>query len=150
MKRVIERARREELMSDTKWRSEIRRRSLASLVLTALVAASCGGPDGDGAGGDRAPAPAAAPAAAPADVVEIDISGLSFSRKDVTIRPGTTVRWVNRDEVAHTTTADGQEWDSKLIQPGGSFERTFPKPGRFAYHCIPHPFMRAAIVVEAQ
>lgn len=99
-----------------------------------------------------APAPEAQPAPAPATpkgaVVEIEVQGLKFHEAPLKVRPGTTVRWVNGDLVAHTITADDGSWGSALLESGESFSRTFELPGRYAYHCEPHPFMIGTIVVE--
>ena len=83
-------------------------------------------------------------------VVEIDISNFSFGGGgDMWIPVGTTVRWVNRDPVGHTVTPDDGDWGSPLIGPGEVFEHTFSEPGRYPYHCIPHPTMEAHVVVSA-
>lgn len=113
-----------------------------------------GGTGGEGGGApQRAPEgapderPAAAGPAAGREVVEISVSNFSFGEGTVRVRPGTTVRWVNEDPVAHTSTADDGLWDSALIGPSESFSRTFREPGRYPYHCTPHRFMKAEIVV---
>jgi plastocyanin len=82
-------------------------------------------------------------------VVEIEIRGLKFEDAEIEIPAGTTVRWVNRDPVAHTSTADGDDpvWSSPSLGPGDVYEVTFDTPGEFSYHCVPHPFMRGTIVV---
>jgi len=80
-------------------------------------------------------------------VVEIEISRMAFQRERVEIPAGATVRWVNRDPVGHTTTSDDGVWASSLIGPGETYEHTFTDAGEFLYHCIPHPFMTATIVV---
>lgn len=82
------------------------------------------------------------------EVVEIVISDLSYGRTEVTVAPGTTVRWVNRDPVAHTATADDDGWSSPMLEEGGTYERVFREPGRHPYHCTPHPFMQGVVVVE--
>jgi plastocyanin len=43
------------------------------------------------------------PAAAPTDgkTVEVAISNFTFTPNELTIAPGTTVKWVNRDEIPH-------------------------------------------------
>jgi len=79
--------------------------------------------------------------------VEIEIKNFKFDEADLEIVIGTTVRWVNKDPVAHNTTGDRGEWDSPLIGPGETFEVTFTQAGEFAYHCTPHPFMEATIRV---
>ncbi len=70
------------------------------------------------------------------------------SRKRIEIAPGTTVRWTNNDQLVHTITADDGSWDSGPIEPGKSWSHTFTKPGEVAFHCTPHPFMKAVIVVR--
>ena len=93
-------------------------------------------------------------AAAPAEVgdaarvVEVEISGLAFGRSELRVPPGTTVRWVNRDPVAHTATSDDSSWGSPSIGPGETWSHTFERPGRHPYHCVPHPFMEAVVIVQ--
>lgn len=106
-----------------------------------------GGEDDDRSGRPARGGDARAPETA--RVVEVPISSFSFAEEELRIEPGTTVRWVNKDPVAHTTTSDEGLWDSALLGPGESFSRTFRQPGRHAYHCTPHPFMEGAIVVTS-
>ncbi len=82
-------------------------------------------------------------------VVEVDISSISYRTRELQVPIGTTVRWVNKDPVAHTVTPDdeGAGWGSNLIGPGEIYEYTFQREGRFEYHCIPHPFMRGVVRV---
>jgi plastocyanin len=82
-----------------------------------------------------------------AKAIEIDIESFRFEEAYIEIPEGTTVRWVNRDPVAHTTTSDEGRWGSPFIGPGETFEVTFLKAGEYAYHCAPHPFMEAMIRV---
>lgn len=80
-------------------------------------------------------------------VVEIDIRNFAFRPAQLRVRPGTTVRWVNHDPVAHSSTSDTKAWESPLIGPGETYERTFRKPGSYPYHCTPHPFMTGVVEV---
>jgi plastocyanin len=49
----------------------------------------------------------------------------------------------------HTVTADdGHSFDTGSIIPGEAGKLTTPKPGRYAYHCTIHPFMRGTLVVR--
>ena len=75
------------------------------------------------------------------------MSQLAFQQEELRIPVGTTVRWVNRDAVAHTTTSADGVWNSPLMGKDEAFEHTFGLTGRFEYICIPHPFMRGVIVV---
>lgn len=96
---------------------------------------------------DDIPAAAAAPAATPTNVVEVRISQMAFHTQELTVKAGTTVRWINRDPVGHTSTSNRQVWASPMLASGESFEFTFTEPGRYEYHCVPHPFMTAAVIV---
>jgi len=58
------------------------------------------------------------------------------------------VRWTNNDQLVHTITADDGSWDSGPIEPGKTWSHTFAQAGEFAFHCTPHPFMKALIVVR--
>lgn len=71
-----------------------------------------------------------------------------FGPGEVRVRAGERVTWFNCDLDAHTSTADGGEWESPLLSPGDAFTQTFPAPGEFPYHCEPHPFMTARVIVE--
>lgn len=80
-------------------------------------------------------------------VVEVEISRFAFDPGELRIPAGTTVRWVNKDPVAHTSTSDAGVWGSPLLGPSETFEFTFEETGEFPYHCTPHPFMTARVVV---
>jgi plastocyanin len=67
---------------------------------------------------------------------------------EIRIRAGQSVAWLNHDPMVHTVTADDGSWDSGDIRPGGTFLHTFATPGRYPYHCRPHPQMRGVIIVE--
>lgn len=84
----------------------------------------------------------------PGRVVEVEIREFRFQPDTLRVTPGTTVRWINRDAVAHTSTAEDEGWSSPLIGPGETYTRRFGSAGTFNYHCSPHPFMRGVIIVE--
>jgi plastocyanin len=82
-------------------------------------------------------------------LVEIEIKMFMFDPDTLRVEPGTAVRWINRDPVGHTSTAETGEWESPLLGPGESFEFRFDEEGTFSYNCTPHPFMRGAVIVES-
>ena len=81
---------------------------------------------------------AAAGARKPATVA-VAIEGMRFSPAAVTVKPGDTIVWTNRDIVAHTVTAKAGAFDSKVIPPGGTYKFVARKTGDFAYACSLHP-----------
>ncbi len=70
--------------------------------------------------------------------ITVEMRDIMFSPRMVTISPGTTIVWVNRDPFGHTVTADDGSFNSSLIPPGGVFRFTFQRPGRYPYYCVPH------------
>jgi plastocyanin len=87
-----------------------------------------------------------------ATVTPVAIQNFAFVPSEIHVRAGTTVTWINCETdstLAHTSTSDAGVWSSDLLLPGQqTFSFTFTQVGTFPYHCIPHPFMTAAVVVE--
>jgi plastocyanin len=103
----------------------------------------------------KAASPPPAPGAAVADstpatgsTAVVRVANLAFGEQSLHVRAGTRVRWVNQDQVQHSVTADDGTFDSGLIEPGAAWERVFDRAGQYTYHCTPHPFMTARVVVE--
>lgn len=80
--------------------------------------------------------------------VDVIIKDFSYNPSEITIKRGTSVRWVQKDFVRHTVTSDEGIFDSALLSSSQTFTYTFDKPGTFSYHCIPHPYMRGKVLVE--
>lgn len=83
---------------------------------------------------------------------QVSISNYSFQPSNLTVKAGTTVRWVNFDTVGHTVTFGahddmGSGMDSGLMGHMGTFSATFAEPGAYEYHCDPHPYMTGTVVV---
>ena len=70
-----------------------------------------------------------------------------FDPADITVAVGSTVKWHNNGQQPHTVTADDGSFKSSYISPGGDFTQAFPTAGTFAYHCDPHPWMKATVHV---
>lgn len=89
------------------------------------------------------------PAQAPqARTVTSRMRNLVFEPGRIQIPPGSTVVWRNDDQVAHTVKASNGSWESPMIQPGGTYRRTFPRAGTFQITCGPHPFMKQVVEVK--
>jgi plastocyanin len=86
--------------------------------------------------------------AAAAGATRAEMRTMTFSPKRLEIAAGTTVIWTNNDQLVHTVTADDGSWDSGAIEPGKTWTHTFTQPGEYSFHCTPHPFMKALIVVR--
>lgn len=80
----------------------------------------------------------------------VTIQNFAFSPASLTVAPGTTVTWTNKDSTAHTVTADsGTGPSSSQIAPGQSYSYTFQQSGTYAYHCSIHPQMKATVTVSS-
>ena len=71
----------------------------------------------------------------------------------IKVKAGTTVTWVNEDEIFHTVTAGEPEkkgggFNAPLDGRGKSFSFTFSQPGTYAYYCDRHEHMRGEIEVR--
>jgi len=120
----------------------------AVILMTTICVAACSGYNSPSS-------PSVTPTAAPAGSTTVTISGgastqttTAFGTNPLTISTGTTISWLNDDNTAHTSTADGNQWSSGDIPPGGRFNFTFASTGRYTYHCQIHPNMTGTIVVE--
>lgn len=96
--------------------------------------------------GSASQSPTAAGSSANGQVI---MKGIRFQPAELTVHPGETVEFKNEDIVAHTVTADDGSFDSGLIQPGSSWKMTVQKAGTIAYHCTPHPNMKATLVASS-
>ena len=76
-------------------------------------------------------------AATAADKVTITVTSYQFTPKVINVAVGTTVVWFNK-EGRHTVEADKGEFKSDVLTDGKSFEFTFSKAGKYAYHCSFH------------
>jgi plastocyanin len=111
------------------------------LGAAALAAVAAGGPAASLA---QDKAAAGAPPA-----VEISIDNFTFAPAEITIEPGTTVKWVNHDDIPHTVVETGKAFRSKTLDTDDSFSMTFTSSGSFAYFCSLHPHMTGKVIVRA-
>ncbi len=90
------------------------------------------------------------PAAARAGVSQVTIDNFAFTPAEITVSPGTTVTWLNRDDIPHTVTdaADPRAFKSPPLDTGDSFSHTFAAPGTYRYFCSLHAHMQGTIVVR--
>src|SRR5215470_3690100 len=80
---------------------------------------------------------------------EIKIDNFSFAPGEITVAKGTTVNWVNRDDIPHTVVSDDKStFKSKPLDTDDKFSFTFSKEGTYTYFCSIHPKMTAKVVVK--
>jgi|SRR5215472_8482798 len=79
---------------------------------------------------------------------QIVIENFSFAPATLTVAAGTTVTWINRDDVPHTATDTDKRFNSKALDTDDKFSFTFEKPGTYNYFCALHPKMTGQITVK--
>ena len=80
--------------------------------------------------------------------VTVTISNFAFAPEAITIAVGDTVTFVNGDDTIHSVVADDGSFHSDGLDTDDKFAMTFTKPGKIAYHCGLHPFMKGEIIVQ--
>ena len=80
----------------------------------------------------------------------VDQKDRAFSRKAVSIHPGDTIRFNNRDDFGHQIYASGKDFlvDTDETDPGDHVDVTFPRPGHYTVLCHIHPKMRMDVDVR--
>jgi len=98
-------------------------------------------------------------------LVDVSIKNLKFVPQDLTVTPGTTIRWTNADSVDHDVTSGtaingrqarglaqtkfpDNQFASGLFSSSKSFSVTLDKTGEYNYYCNIHPFMTGKITVR--
>jgi plastocyanin len=76
------------------------------------------------------------------------IEGMRYQPQGLTVAPGDTVVWINRDMVPHTATSASGRFGSNEIAPGKSWTHTVRGAGEFDYICTYHPLMKAVLRVR--
>jgi plastocyanin len=61
-----------------------------------------------------------------------------FTPKEIKVKVGTTVSWMNTGTAAHSATAIDKSFNTRNLQPGETKSVTFSTPGTFVYHCVLH------------
>lgn len=87
--------------------------------------------------------------AAKAQTSGVSIQNVAYNPTTVRVDVGETVRWINDDPAPHTVTSEAAGlFSSGVIEPGGSYSRTFDTAGDYQYFCTVHPrLMRGVVLV---
>lgn len=114
--------------------------TLMGTFILASVSCSKSKNNGYGGGGDQDPPPSG-------DDNTINITSTSFP-SNFTVKKGTTVKWYNGDNMAHTVTSDdGSTFSSGNLAAGATFTYVANTVGEFPYHCNYHGGMKGKLTV---
>jgi plastocyanin len=81
---------------------------------------------------------------------QIVIDNFAFGPQSLTVKAGTTVVWINRDEEPHTVVYSGEArlFRSKPLDTNDKFSFRFSQPGTYKYYCSVHPHMTGVVIVQ--
>jgi plastocyanin len=124
----------------------------AVLAIVALFALGACGGDGESAStsgaGDGAPFSVAGEPVA-TDKVTLPQS-YKFEPAVISVAPGATVTWENKDNFPHNVKVFGDQEQTKDLPIGGTAEIVFAEEGTYYYQCSLHPAqMKGKILVES-
>jgi plastocyanin len=117
------------------------RRSVSTAVLLAVFAL---GILGLGAGTGNS----TASAQQKSETTEVKIDNFSFGPATLTVSVGTTVTWINYDDIPHTVVSTDKAFKSRVLDTDEKFSFTFSKAGTYPYFCSIHPKMTGTVVVK--
>jgi len=79
---------------------------------------------------------------------EVWIQNTAFNPLSITVAVNTTVKWTNKDGVAHTVTSDSSLFDSGNMNSGSTYSHQFTIAGTYPYHCTYHSMMSGKVIVH--
>ena len=78
----------------------------------------------------------------------ITIDNFTFTPKELTVALGTTVKWVNHDDIPHTVANKDKAFRSQALDTDDSYSFTVTSAGTFDYFCGLHPHMVGKVIVK--
>jgi plastocyanin len=79
---------------------------------------------------------------------QISIDNFTFSPAQLIVPAGSTVAWVNHDDVPHTVVSNEKAFASKAMDTDDKFVHIFTAAGTYSYFCSVHPHMTGQIIVK--
>ena len=78
---------------------------------------------------------------------QVKIANFTFDPPTLTVNAGTTVTWVNADDIPHLVSEKDSKFRSSALDTNDKFSQTFSTAGTVEYFCAIHPHMTGKIVV---
>ena len=86
---------------------------------------------------------------AAAENAGVVIDNFTFSPTPLTVKAGTTVNWVNRDDMPHSIVLPALKVKSHPMDTDEDFAYRFEQAGTYDYLCGLHPPMHGQVLVQA-
>ena len=115
--------------------TRIRTLAVAGILACGVALASCAESEGK----PRPPLP---------KTHTVNMEGMVFRPKAITVAVGDTIVWVNKDLVPHTATSQAAGFDSASIPAYASWQTRLDRAGDYEYVCSFHPNMKATLQVR--
>jgi plastocyanin len=87
-----------------------------------------------------------APPALAADA-QVKIANFTFDPSTLTVKAGTTVTWINADDIPHVVSEKDGKFRSSALDTDDKFSQTFSTAGAVEYFCAIHLMMGKIVVV---
>ena len=78
---------------------------------------------------------------------QVKIANFTFDPSTLTVKAGTTVTWVNADDIPHVVLEKNGKFRSPALDTDDKFSQTFSATGTVKYFCAIHPHMTGKIVI---
>ena len=78
----------------------------------------------------------------------VTIDNFAFASRELTVAVGSTVRWINHDDILHSVVAKSAAFRSKALDTDDVYSFTFTSAGTFDYVCGLHPQMTGTVIVK--
>jgi plastocyanin len=79
---------------------------------------------------------------------QVIIDNFVYSPVPLTVKVGTTVTWINHDDIPHTVESTQGKFKSAALDTDDKFEFHFTEAGEYPFYCRIHPKMAGKIVVQ--
>jgi plastocyanin len=89
-----------------------------------------------------------ATAAATDAASQVMIDNFVYNPVPLTVKVGTTVTWVNHDDIPHTVDSTEGKFKSAALDTDDKFEHRFTAAGEYPFYCRIHPKMTGKIIVQ--
>ncbi len=79
---------------------------------------------------------------------EVWMKNLAFTPASITVSVNTTVKWINKDNVAHNVKSSTGLFDSGTLNGAGTYSYQFTTAGTYTYTCTLHSNMNGTVIVN--
>lgn len=79
---------------------------------------------------------------------QVMIDNFVYSPVPLTVKVGTTVTWINHDDIPHTVDSTQGKFKSAALDTDEKFEFRFTEAGEYPFYCRIHPKMTGKVIVQ--